>query len=98
MKQCVAAIVKLLAFELGNAEVKPSKFKKAPGIKPPRRQPSFKNISQHSDYMKQYMKEYRGDKGKDYQKKPQSQKQLLKRQRQRLKERFNIKGSNLWKT
>jgi len=40
------------------------KLKPVPKIKPPRRNPSVKNKSNRTDYMKNYMKEYR-ENGKD---------------------------------
>lgn len=57
-----------------------------PVIKPPRRNPSFKNKSNRSDYMKLYMKEYR-EEGKDYQKAPEKVKEWRKKQRNQFKEK-----------
>jgi len=56
------------------------KFLKQPKIKPPRRQPSVKNKSDRSDYMKEFMTEYR-EEGKDYQKKPEKLKKFRREQK-----------------
>lgn len=61
------------------------KKKKAPEIKPPRRNPSTSNKSDRTDYMQKYMEKYRSDEGKSYQKIPESVKEFRKKQRQKAK-------------
>jgi hypothetical protein len=58
-----------------------------PKIKPPRRNPSIRNKSDASGYMKEYMQEYRGE-GKNLQKTPDKIKQYRRQQRKKLKEQL----------
>lgn len=68
------------------------KFKIAPKIKPPRRNPDVKNKSNRTDYMKNYMQEYR-EEGKDYQKIPEKVKEF-RREQKKLK-KLSDKDINL---
>lgn len=71
----------LIAEEQGDVVVK---FREKPKIKPPRRNPSVKNKSNRTDYMKNYMQEYR-EEGNDYQKIPEKVKEYRREQKKKLK-------------
>jgi hypothetical protein len=63
------------------------KFNPAPKIKPKRREPSFKNKSNRSDYFQKYMQKYR-EEGKDYQKVPDMIKKYRHEQKKRIEEKL----------
>ncbi len=81
--QCIHDLIRRLAREISDGDVV-KKRHKDPKVKPPRRDKSFSNESNRSDYMKNYMTDYR-EEGKDYQKIPKSIKELRKKQRKKKK-------------
>lgn len=77
----ISEIIRKMATGMEEGEVI-KKFKPAPKIKPPRREPDVKTKSNRSDYMKNYMKEYR-EEGKDYQKVPEKVKEYRRKQKKK---------------
>ena len=61
-----------------------TKVLESPGIKPPRRQPSFQNESSHSDYQKNY-KRNEQEQGGGYKKVPQQVQEWRRKKRKKLK-------------
>lgn len=83
MYRSISEIIRDIVAGLEDGEVV-KKFKPAPKIKPPRREPDVKTKSNRSDYMKNYMQEYRED-GKDYQKVPEKVKEYRREQKKKMK-------------
>ena len=79
-------LYELVAFlDEGDGEIV-KKFNPEPTVKPRRRNPSFKNKSNKSDYFKNYMKEYRSE-GKDYQKSTDRIKEYRREQKKKIEEK-----------
>jgi len=87
MYRSISELIKNLIAGMSESEGEITvKLKPIPKIKPPRRNPSVKNKSNRTDYMKNYMKEYR-EEGKDYQKVPDKIKELRKKQRKKQRKK-----------
>lgn len=82
---CLSNILRAIASGVPEGDIV-IKFRESPKIKPPRRNPSTKNKSNRTDYMKTYMKEYR-EEGKDYQKMPEKAKEMKREYLKKLKEK-----------
>jgi ribosome recycling factor len=65
-------------------------FRPMPKIKPPRRQPATKNVTQKGDYYTEAVRKFR-EEGGDYQRIPEKIKKLRREQRKRLRERLKEK-------
>ena len=86
---CISEIIRRLAMEMPEGDVV-KVIHEETDVKAPRKEKSFTNKSNRSDYSKNYMREYRED-GKDYQKLPEKIKELHKKQkRERQKKSDNV--------
>lgn len=88
MYRPISEIIRNIIADMEEGDVV-KKFKPAPKIKPPRREPDVKTKSNRSDYMKNYMKEYR-EEGKDYQKVPEKVKEYRRKQKKKKKSNIGI--------
>lgn len=84
----IQEIIRNFVAGMEEGEVK-KKFQPPPKIKPPRREPDVKTISNRSDYMKNYMHDYRED-GKDYQKVPDKVKEYRREQKKKTEKKSDV--------